>query len=162
MEKPAMIFKTGTVLGLVAAIGLGGMALAASHGGDTDPAVKARQAHMDLYSFNLGILGKMAKGEMEFDAAASQAAADNLVTLSQINQASYWVPDTDNMSTNNTRLLPALFDNIDDARAKGQALVEASTAMAAAAGTLEGVQASIGAVGGACGACHKAYRAPES
>ena len=158
-----MLFKRSVVIGLVAAVSVGSMVLAASHSNaDAEAAVKARKAHMSLYSFNLGLLGKMAKGEMDFDAGAAQAAADNLVILSQINQARYWVPDSDNMSLENTRLLPALFDNIDDARAKGQALVEASTAMSAAAGSLEGVQTSIGAIGGACGACHKAYRAPDS
>jgi cytochrome c556 len=42
------------------------------------------------------------------------------------------------------------------------ALTEAANAMVEAAGTLDGVRSSLGAVGGACGACHKAYRAPSS
>ena len=35
-------------------------------------------------------------------------------------------------------------------------------AMQAAAGTLEGVQAAMPALGGACGSCHEAFRAPAS
>jgi cytochrome c556 len=34
-------------------------------------------------------------------------------------------------------------------------------ALQGAAGTLDGLRASIGPVGGACGACHKAYREPQ-
>ena len=38
-------------------------------------AVKARQSQMTLYSFNIGLLGGMAKGEIEYDADAAMAAA---------------------------------------------------------------------------------------
>ena len=41
------------------------LAHAGGHGGN--PAVKARKAHMQLYAHNLGILGGMAKGEVEYD-----------------------------------------------------------------------------------------------
>ncbi len=33
--------------------------------------------------------------------------------------------------------------------------------MAENAGSLDGVQANMNALGGACGACHKLYRQPE-
>lgn len=157
-----MILRKSVVTGLVATLGLGAMAIAASHGGEGHAAAMARKAHMNLYAHNLGILGKMAKGETAFDAAASQAAADNLASLSTLNQMTYWVPGSSDMDIGNTRALPALWDNIPDAIAKGEALAKAAMAMQAAAGSLEGVQGNIGAVGGACGACHKAYRAPES
>ncbi len=159
-----MIFKRSTIIGMIAAVSVGGMVMAASHGnGDAEAAVKARKAQMQLFSFNLGLLGKMAKGEVEYDAASAQHAADNLVALSSmIDTTSYWVEGSDNMSVEDTRLLPAAFDMADDFLAKEKAVGDASAAMAAAAGTLDGVRASIGDVGGACGACHKAYRAPES
>jgi len=155
-----MTFNRNLILGAVAAVMAGSVAFAASHG--ENPAVKARKAHMQLYAHNLGILGGMAKGTAEFNADAAQAAANNLASLSTLNQMSYWAADTSSMDLENTRTLPALWDNIPDAMAKGQALAEAASAMQAAAGSLEGVQASIGAVGGACGACHKAYRQPDS
>ena len=44
----------------LAAVVLGTAVSAGGHGGN--PAVKARQAHMQLYGFNLGALGAMAKG----------------------------------------------------------------------------------------------------
>ena len=48
--------------------------LAESH---VDPAIagaiKARQAHMQLYAFNLGTLGGMAQGKIDYDADAASA-----------------------------------------------------------------------------------------
>ena len=37
--------------------------------------VKARQAFMQIYSFNLGQLGAMAKGEADYDAKLANASA---------------------------------------------------------------------------------------
>ncbi len=127
----------------------------------THPAVKARTAIMDLYANNLGQLGAMAKGEVAYDAAAASAAANNLALLVQLDQSALWPQGTDSGSIENTRALPALWQNFPDVMAKGKALSDAAMAMQAAAGTdLGSLQANIGALGGACGACHKAYRAP--
>lgn len=158
-----MLMKKGVILGVAGAVLAGTIAIAGGHGGN--PAVKARQAHMQLYAHNLGVLGGMAKGDIDYDAGQAQAAADNLAVLTAINQMSYWPAgtSTDDLG-NETRALPAAWDpaNWDDLMAKSAAMADAATAMQAAAGSLEGVQASIGAVGGACGACHKAYRQPSN
>lgn len=134
--------------------------IAGSHS-EANPAVKARQAHMGLFSFNLGALGAMAKGEADYDAAAAQAAADNLLALSALNQMAYWTPGTSNADLEGTRALPAIWEAGSDVMTKVDDLHTAAMAMAENAGTLDGVKANIGAVGAACGACHKAYRAPE-
>ncbi len=156
-----MSFKRNVILGLGAAAVAATMVVAGGHGGN--PAVTARKAHMQLYAHNLGILGGMAKGEVEFNADAAQAAADNLASLASFNQMSYWPQGTSNAELGDeTRTLPAVWANMEDAMAKGNAMVEAANAMQAAAGSLEGVQGAIGQVGGACGACHKAYRAPNN
>ena len=53
------------------------MALAASHEAELPAPVKARQAHMNLYAFNIGVLGGMAKGEIDYDAdVAAEDTAD--------------------------------------------------------------------------------------
>lgn len=150
-------FATGITVAALAST----VVFAASHGGSDNPAVKARSAHMGLYNFNLGILGAMAKGEAEFDAGAAQAAADSLVALSSLNQMSYWPEGTSNADMEGTRALPAIWEADSTVMAKVADLNTAAVAMAAAAGTLDGVRASMGGVGGACGACHKLYRAPE-
>lgn len=128
-----------------------------------NPAVNARKAHMQLYAHNLGVLGGMARGNIDYDAAAATAAAGNLVELASIDQTSYWVAGTDSDSLpDESRALPALFDNLDDVNAKRLELLAASEALAATAGDgLEAVQAGLGPVGAVCGACHEAYQKPR-
>ena len=51
---------------------------------------------------------------------------------------------------------PEIWTNWDDFVKKANDLNAAATALDAS--TLEGVQAGMGAIGGACKACHTAYR----
>ncbi|MCB1329866.1 MAG: cytochrome c [Maritimibacter sp.] len=151
------------LLGLAATATLGtatlGTAVVAQ---DANPAVTARQSLMRLYAFNLGTLGAMAQGNVEYDADAAQAAADNLVKLSSLSVGPMWAAGTDDMSIEGTRALPTLWDNMADVGAKAGALAAAAEGMAAAAGTdLASLQGAMGPLGGACADCHKAYRAPE-
>ena len=148
-------------------LGLGAMAIATtavfagSHGASPEQkAVKARQAHMQLYSYNLGILGAMAKGEMPYSADAAAGAAGDLAAMSMLSQASYWLPGTNSTDIEGSNALAAAWEMYPDIATKGQALATAAMAMKEAAGSVEGIQGAIGAVGGACGACHKAYRKP--
>jgi cytochrome c556 len=127
------------------------------------PAVTARTSIMQLYANNLGQLGAMAKGEVEYDAEAAAKAAGNLALLVQLDQSTLWPQGTDNGAIDGTRALPDIWQNFPDVMAKGAALGEAVTVMQAAAGTdLASLQGAMGGLGGACTACHKAYRAPEN
>ncbi len=147
----------------LAAVAVATLAFAGSHGGGLPASVKARKAHMALYGHNIGVLVTMAKGEADYDADAATAAAQNLAALSALNQMTYWEPGTDSDSVEGSRALPALWENIPDAIAKGQALNEAAVALAGTAGDgLEAVQAGVGAVGKACGACHEDYQLPKN
>jgi cytochrome c556 len=154
--------RTTTTLALACTIALGGsLAFAAAHGGN--PAVKARQAHMQLYSHNLGILGGMAKGEIEYSADAAQAAADNLVALSGLNEASYWVAGTsrDDLGEE-TRALPGVFapGEVEEHMAE---VHEAAMAVAAVASNgQDALGPVLGPLGQACGSCHEEYRAPAN
>ena len=134
--------------------------LAFAGGHEGNPAVAARKAHMDLYSFNLGMLGAMAKGETEYNADAAKAAAGNLAALAQLNQSAYWVPGTSNAELGDqTRALPAIWESGSNAAAIGGQLAEAAVALAAVAGDgQEALGGALGPVGQACGACHKDYR----
>lgn len=155
MKLTAILAAAGTAAALFA-----GTAIADGSG---NPAVKARVAIMQLYANNLGQLGAMAKGKTDYDAEAASKAAGNLALLVQLDQSTLWPQGTDNGSMDGTRALPALWENFPDVMAKGAALGEAATAMQAAAGTdLASLQAAMGGLGGACSACHKAYRAPAN
>ncbi|RYG92099.1 cytochrome c [Loktanella sp. IMCC34160] len=147
-----------------ATLALTSTATAESH---VDPAIagaiKARQAHMQLYAHNIGVLGGMAQGRIDYDADLASAAASNLAALSQLNQMTYWPAGSDNASVDGTKALPAIWDDLPGVMARGAALVEASAAMeAAAGGGLESLQGAMQALGGACGACHQNYRQSDN
>ena len=131
-----------TVLLAGSLVAAGGLAIAGGHGGN--PAAKARQSHMQLYAHNLGILGSMAKGEVEYNADAASGAANNLAALSTMYQGSYWVPGTSNAELGDeTRALPAIWESGSTAGQIGGSLAEAAAALAAVAG--DG-QAALGPV----------------
>jgi len=138
--------------------------LAVAQGGP-DPiagAIKARQAHMQLYQHNIAVLGGMAQGNTEYNADAAVAAAGNLVALSSLNQMTYWPAGSEAGVAEGTRALPALWTSMDDVIAKAMAFNAAALAMQAAAGTdLAALQGAMGALGGACGSCHESYRQPN-
>ncbi len=154
---------------------LAGMILAgffgttAMGGGHADPAivaaVKARQSAMTLYSFNLGLLGGMAKGQIEYDADAATRAAASLAALTQLDQSRMWPPgsDTESLGAEMTAALPKIWMAGSKAGEIGGQLKEAAVAMEGAAGNgLDALRGAIGNVGKACGACHDGYRQPKN
>lgn len=146
----------------LAALTLSTTVWAGGHGGN--PAVKARQAHMQLYGFNLGGLGAMAKGEVEYNADAAKALANNFAALAAFDQAAYWTPGTSNAELGDeTRALPKIWESGSTAGQISQDLAAAAAELAAVAGDGQAaLGAAMGAVGKACGDCHKPYRAPNS
>ncbi len=126
-----------------------------------EAALKARQSHMQLYAFNIGLLGGMAKGEIDYNADAASAAATNLAALAKLDQSRYWPEgsSTLDLSPDQTAALPDIWDDDSEIGAKAMALVEATAAMESAAGNgLDSLRGAIGAVGESCGGCHKPYR----
>ena len=129
---------------------------------DHSGAVNARQGQFRIMALNIGVLGQMARGNAEYDAEAAQTAANNLVTISMLDQSFHWPEGSDNMSMDGTRALPAIWENIPDVIEKWGAFGAAAEGLAAVAGNgLEALQGAIGPVGGSWGACHDLYRAPE-
>lgn len=152
-----MNIKLATTITLSLALGAGAV-FADGHSKALEGAVKARQGQMQLYSHNLGILGAMAKGQMDYDSGAAQAAADNLMALSSLDAASMWPQGSDN-SLEGSRAKPEIWTTFPEIATKAKAMSDAAAAMAAAAGTdLASLQGAMGPLGGACGSCHKAYR----
>lgn len=141
---------------------LGSTAIAESH---IDPAIagamKARQAHMDLYAFNLGTLGAMAQDKAPYDAAAATAAANNLAALAALDQSGYWPAGSDN-TVEGSRALPAIWETYPAIVEKATTLTDATAALALVAGNdLDSLKAAFGPVGGACGDCHRTFRQTE-
>ncbi|WP_420324980.1 c-type cytochrome [Mameliella sp.] len=129
---------------------------------DLPQPVKARQGQFNIMALNLGVLGGMARGTVEYDAEAAQAAADSLVAVSTLSQGAMWPDGTDDGSIAGTRAKADIWGNMDDFTSKWADFGEAATAMAAAAGTgRDALGPNMGALGNACKACHDSYRVPE-
>lgn len=144
------------------AAALAGLAAGAATAQEFDNQVAARQAQFKIMAMNLGILGGMAQGKMDYDAAMAQAAADNLVAISMINQSVHWPAGSDNMALEITRAKPEIWENLDDVIAKWNDFgTQAKALQAVASGGAEGLGAALGGVGGTCKACHDAYRGPQ-
>ena len=160
-----MKFKTTLIAGIILAGAVGSTAMGDAHANKAAmAAIKARQAAMQLYAFNIGLLGGMAKGEVEYDAAAASAAAANLAKLTSMDQSRMWPPGSDNEALGDaTRALPAIWQSGSKAGMIGGDLAKAAAALEGAAGQgLDGLRGAIGPVGKACGACHEDYRQPQS
>lgn len=124
-------------------------------------AVKARQSQMTLYSFNLGLLGGMAKGDIEYDADAATGAARNLAALAQLDQSRLWPKGSDNaaLGADVTAALPAIWEAGSTVGEKSMALATAAIAMEqAAGGGLDSLRGAMGPLGKTCGSCHETYR----
>lgn len=138
---------TLTALTLGAAL-IGGIALAAEA---TDPNVIGRQNLMKSFGGAAKTLGGMAGGGA-YDAAAAEAAKATLVAGAANIAAKYKTQGADPAS----EAKPEIWTNWDDFLVKAKALGNAASAMDAS--SLEGVQAGMGAIGGACKDCHTTYR----
>lgn len=147
----------------LAVAALATLAATFAHGqGAPDPAqaaVTARQAHMQLYQFNLGLLGGMAQGAIDYDADAATAAAANLAALASLEQGRYWIEGSAAGEVEGSRASPDLWANMDDLMTRTAAMETAALAMADAAGTgIDALRGAMGDLGGACSACHQSYR----
>jgi cytochrome c556 len=155
-----MRFIRSIALGLVATT----LAAGAVHAQQNfDQVIKARKGQFEILAHSIGILGGMARGNVPYDAAAAKAAADNIATVTRLNQAALWPAGSHNGTIKGTRAQPNIFDNVADFTAKWQELGKRAAALQSAAGNgLEALRPAVGAVGGACQDCHEKYRAPAN
>ena len=128
-----------------------------------DPAedtVKARQGYYSLLGANMGVFASMAKGERDYDAAAAQVAADNIVLLTGYDIQHLFAPGTSSADVKGARALPAIWEEFPGVQAKVEDLTKAAMAMQEVAGMGKGEMAgAMGTLGGACKSCHKTFRA---
>lgn len=127
--------------------------------------IKARQSFMQVYAFNLGILGAMAKGEKPYDADMASAAANNLLAASKMSNGAMWPAGSDlgaDGLEGVTWAKPEIWTTYPEIGEKGKALTEALTSMAAVAGDgLDAVRGNMGGVGDGCKGCHESFRMPQ-
>lgn len=134
-------------LGLIMA---GGLALAE---GAADPDVKARQELMEANGGAMKTLGDMAGGKIAYDAAAAEAAKAVLVADAADIPAKFANEATDPAS----HAKPDIWTAMDDFTAKAGDLGTAAAALDTS--SAETIGAGLAGIGGACKACHTAYKA---
>ena len=128
--------------------------------GPAEDTVAARQGFYKLLGANMGVFAAMAKGERDYDAAAAQTAADNIVTLTGYNMGHLYVPGTSSEDVEGARALPKIWDDFAGVQEKGKAWVAAAQEMQGVAGM--GKAEMVGGLqklGATCKGCHDEYRA---
>lgn len=122
-------------------------------------AISDRQALMKKNGAAAGVLAKTAKGEMAFDAAAV------LTALQTINDDMKQFGDLfpEGSDTGDTAASPAIWQNMDDFKAKiAKMIADTDAAIASPPEDQGAVGAMLGTIGGNCGGCHEAYRLQKS
>ncbi len=146
-----------------------GLALAlvvGAHSGfanDFEKEIKARQSLMEVYAFNIGILGAMAKGEMPYDSEVAQAAADNLNAAVSMKNPTMWPQGSDRATLGEaTRAKADIWSTYPKVAEKSQEMQDAAAQMASVAGTdLDSVRANMKQLADGCKGCHEPFRVPE-
>ena len=154
-----MMMKYAKIAGLVAVLAVAVTGIASAEG-KFDKVLKARQSWMQIYSFNLGNLGAMAKGKAPYDAAKASAFAENLLAAASMKNGAMWPAGSDNsVLGDKTRAKPEIWSTYPKVAEKGKALVAAAQNLVKVAGSgLDALKGGVGTAGKACGGCHKPFR----
>ena len=132
---------------------------------DEDPfadAVEMRHGLMLQMATDLGKVGAMAKEEVPYDAAVASKAAATITAIASVLSMDQFPAGSEYQKATDSFALPAVWEKQDDFLQKVADLNTAAAAFQTAAGTdLASLKAGMEGIGGACAACHKAYRQPE-
>jgi cytochrome c556 len=132
---------------------------------DEDPfadAVEMRHGLMLQMATDLSKVGAMAKEEVPYDATVASKAAANITAIASVLSMDQFPAGSEYQMATDSFALPAVWEKQDDFLQKVADLNSAAAAFQTAAGTdLASLKAGMEGIGGACAACHKAYRQPE-
>lgn len=125
--------------------------------------VEMRHGLMLQMATDLGVLGGIAKGTTPYDAAIATKAAANVAAIASVISMAQFPAGSEAGKSADSYALADIWAKQDDFLSKIVDLNNAADAMKTAAGTdAAGIGKAMAQLGGACGACHKAYRQPES
>jgi cytochrome c556 len=125
-------------------------------------AVTARHGLMLQMSSDLGTLGAIAKGTTNYDPAIATKAAANIAAIASVISLAQFPAGSEVGKSPGSNALPDIWAKQDDFLNKIIALNDAAAMMQVAAATDgDAIKASMAQLGGACAACHKAYRQPQ-
>ena len=141
---------------LILAISTVALAVSAAY---ADP-IADRKAIMKERGSLMGPLGKMAKGETAFDAAAVLTALQNLKANEEKLDIDALFPA--GTETGDTKAAPKIWEDMNGFKAIDKKLRDATdAAIASPPADAAALGATLGSIGGTCGECHKAYRLPS-
>lgn len=125
--------------------------------------LKARQGQMATLAVNLGILGGMAKGEMDYNAELAQTAADNIVAISSLNLMPLLPQGSDSDSIEGTRAKPSVWTDNADFLSEWENLGKQAIAMQEVASNgADAIGPAMGGLGKACQTCHESHQVPRN
>lgn len=129
------------------------LGLAAAAFAQDNPVAK-REQMMKQVGASVGALGAIAKGDKPYDAEAVMAALTAISTDMKV------FPDQFPAGSEvNSAAAPAIWDNMNDFRAKSQKLAsDADTLLASMPADQAGVAEAVKTLGANCGTCHQTYR----
>ncbi len=145
------MFTRKSALAAALVLGTAGTAVVAAA---MDPDVRARQEAMGLVGSNMKKIATMAKGEVDFDAAAAQVAFANIAEKAAMVPALF---ETQSNADPEAEARDAIWENWDDFVAKAGTLQAAAEA-GAGVDSPEALAAAIGPLAETCKACHSTYK----
>jgi cytochrome c556 len=125
-----------------------------------EPLQSYRQSYFALVAMNFGPIASMVKGEIPWDQEALEGYADDLDAIAELNLLRGFDPSA---KKGTTRAKPAIWENMDDFKAKFADFQEAADALddAAESGDRQAIAEAVKNTGGACKACHDEYKAKD-
>jgi len=144
------------VLAAAAAAGLVTALPAAAQFQKPEDAIKYRKAAFTVMANHFGRVAAMANGKVPFDAAAVQANAEIVATMSKLPYAGF----IEGTSSGETKAKPEIWTEQDKFKAAASKMQEevAKLNTVAKGGNIDQIKAAVGDVGKSCKACHDNYR----
>lgn len=117
-----------------------------------------RESLMKQNGAAMGLISKMAKGDIPFDAEKVKTALQTFSDVGKAFPAEFPVGSENDTKTAS----PKIWENMDDFKAKSAKLTEnADAALAALPMDVAALAPVVATIGGDCGACHKDYKLKE-
>jgi len=152
--KVSSLSRLSGAIVLACAVGVAALAIAE----DFNP-IAARRALMKSDGQSSGLLFKMAKGDVPFDAARAVEAAIAVSNAGHTFATEFDKYFPDSSKSGDTHAAPALWDNKDDVKKIFLALEADAKAIAEAAPKgADAFKAAFGPLGGDCKSCHEKYK----
>lgn len=148
--KRLALAAAAAVIGLIAA------GPAAAQFQKPEDAIKYRKAAFTVMATHFGRIAAMANGKVPFDAAAAQANAEIVTTMSKLPFPAF----VEGTGSGDTKAKPEIWTEQDKFKAAAGKMQDEVVKLNAATktGNIDQIKAAVGDVGKSCKACHDNYR----